>query len=53
MGIQIALTGLIVFVVCYAFSNKDKPRSDPRWITIPGVLAFFAMPIGLLIQIWM
>lgn len=50
MGWQIALTGLLVFVVVLGIYI---PRETiPKWLMIIGGVGFWIIPIGLLVQIW-
>jgi hypothetical protein len=56
MGDKMALTGLVVFVFCLLMVKlSSMPPKQPvarRFFGCFMVLGLFAVPIGLIIQIW-
>lgn len=56
MGDKMALTGLVVFVFCLLMAKlSSMPPKQPvalRFFGFLMVLGFFAIPIGLIVQIW-
>jgi hypothetical protein len=55
IGLKIALTGLVIFVLCVYCSDKDKPvwRSFDYAVAICGLMSVVAIVIGILMAIWL
>lgn len=54
IGMRIALTGALVYLLC-VFFDKDRDKKTtkaPIYISWPGSIGFVAIWIGLLIHIW-
>jgi len=56
MGDKMALTGLVVFVFCFLMArlaaHPPKQQGAYRIFVSIMMLGLFAIPIGLIIQIW-
>jgi hypothetical protein len=52
MGWQIAATSFVILMLCFFISGNDKTSLIYRITATIGGAMFFAIPIGLIIQIW-
>ena len=50
MGWQISLTGFVIFACVVAFD--EGPEWFQHWLKIIGGIAFWLIPIGLIVWIW-
>ena len=52
MGFDIALTGTVIFFTFCYMSSAWSGQSIAEFCKLVAGLSFFAIPIGLIIQIW-
>lgn len=47
IGFQIAMTGLVIAALSILFYDHT-----PKWVKMIGGIAFWCVPVGIIIQIW-